>query len=247
MPFAFPPANLDRQLSLPPSIGIHKSVDTDWTWECGIFWNRDQLFRDPTLYEMQSFRVGGILYRLPRPLLATFEPPVAHKLGRFIVNGLETYFVGRGKTVEEAREDWEGQIDFSIQQLLAVQDFERTEEQQKQWHLLCRYFDMNEIRYSNPLKIRAYGRLLSTHSREFRIRFIDGEKVTLSRTEIADEMVRFLPGQPFEAVVLRDPRTWKLIRIESAFPTSLLPQVTEEEANEILAHCPAISELEWDE
>ncbi len=239
MAFVLPPP-------LPPPVFARE--ESEWEWQRGgMLWSRDLFYCDPTRHELASFKVGGVFYCLLHPVRAIYEPPIAGKSGRLIAHGLEKHFVGKGPTLEEAREDWQLQIDFAIQQLLATQDFERTVEEQGQWRVLCQYFDLNEIRYSRPLRIRAYGRLLSNHSRKFRVRWIDGEKHVFTREQIADEMVAFRPGQPFEAVVLREPRTWRLLRIESAFPARNLPEVSDQEARELLAgKSVQHAELEWD-
>ena len=240
MPFTPPPA-------LPPA--PHVREEFDWTWRRGILWNPDLFYCDPTRHEVDSFRVGNIFYRMLRPLYATFEPAMFGKPGRLIIHGLESQYLGKGSTFEEARENWELQIDSAIQELLATQDFERTLEQKRHWHLLCEYFDLNEIRYSRPLKIRAYGRLLRKHSNVYQVRWIDGSKHTFTRDQVADEMAAFRINQSFEAVLLRDPRTWQLLRIESAFPTSGLPAISAEEADELLSSgtpTAELPELEWD-
>ncbi|MEZ6088159.1 MAG: hypothetical protein R3C05_09085 [Pirellulaceae bacterium] len=61
-------------------------------------------------------------------------------------------------------------------------------------------------------------------------------------------MVRFKAGQPFEAVVLRDPRTWKILRIESAFRAEVLPEVSEDEYVELFSATKdtSVRTLGWD-
>lgn len=232
----------------PPIVNVRE--DSGWCdWQRDTFWSQDLFYCDPTRHMLKSFRVGEMLYEGLRPIHATFEPPVSGRQGRFIVAGLEEYFVGRGNTFDDAYEDWTLIIDFSIQQLLATQDFERTAEQNHQWHLLSQYFDLNEIRYSRPLRIRAYGRLLSNRGHQYRVRWIDGTKSKFTRDRVPEEVVGFRVGQPFEAVVLRDARTWQLLRVESAFATSSLPHVTEADANEFLRDVPSsneLPELPWD-
>lgn len=240
MPFAALPAT-------PPSAFVRE--ESGWSWQRDILWSWDLLYCDPTQQLVDSFRVGETFYRMLCPLPGVFEPPIMGKSGRFIVSGLEPHFIGKGGSLDEAQEDWKLSIDLAVQQLLATQDFERSGQERSQWGLLSRYFDLNEIRYSRPLKIRDYGRLVSNHSRRFRVRWIDGSTDKFTRAQIPDVLVGFRVGQPFEAVVRRNPRTWVRIAVDAVFATSELPLVSEQEAKELLgdvSSAKSLPKLSWD-
>ena len=89
-----------------------------------------------------------------------------------------------------------------------------------------------EFRYG---RFFSAARLIGIRGHNYRVRWLDGSTSKLARRDIPADMVRFRVGQPFDAVVLRDARSWKLIRIESVFAAKSLPVVSENDANEILA------------
>lgn len=241
MPLVMPPA-------LPPTFHSREATTEFWGTRDAV-WSRDLLYCDPMRQFVESFTIGDVYYRVLRQLPALYEPPMGGRQGRFIAAPLSPDFVGNGDTLEAAREDWQLQIDFAIQRFLAMQDFEFTSDQRRQRRVLSRYFDLNEIRYSQPLKVRAYGELVSQYPRPIRVRWVDGTKNTLTRQQISSEMVGFVVGQPFEAVVERNPRTWELIRIQAAFRTTGLPSVSADEAAELLQNVSStrnLPPLSWD-
>lgn len=173
--------------------------------------------------------VGDSSYPLIYTHVARFEPPVFGSSGRFLVSGLESEFIGRGNTLAEAKRDWELALDTAIQSLLGTEDFERSPSQQTTWNLLSRHFDLNAIRYSQPMHLRTYGRVLRRRDGVFQIRWIDGSTDKLWREAVPAEVAGYCEGQPFEAVVARDSRTWELKSIVAAFRTSELPTISDED------------------
>ncbi len=157
-------------------------------------------------------------------------------------------FIGRGKTLKLARQDWESQVDYAIQHLLSLQDFERTPTWQTVWKVLGKCFDLNEIRYSIPLKVRSIGTLEGIRGHRYKIRWLDGRKSKLNRKEIPCEMVSLRPGQVFEAVLVRDARSWRILKILSAFATGPIASLSKEDATNLLrANRQELKqELSWD-
>jgi len=233
MPIAMP-------VPLPPAIVTRDELHSQWHGD--VSWTSSLLYRDSLLQLVGNFKVGDCKYHPIAPLHGSYEPPMNGHRGRFLVAGLEDCVVGYGATLFEARRDWELGVDALIQNLLATLDFERTGEQAKLWSKLFEYFDLNEIRYANPLRIRAFGQLIGVRGHKYRIQWIDGSRNIVERKNIPAELVRFNVGQPFDAVVSRDARTWKLIRIDSVFAAKSLPNVSIDEARELLA--PQKSETE---
>lgn len=203
-------------------------------------WNRTYLYEDPSQLVINRFIVGDVEYVPNHVLVANYEPPVGGVQARFIVAELHSLrglmedieFVGRGASLKASKLDWSMQVDTAIQRLFAKQDFERTSSEEKLWRGLGRFFDLNSIRYSIPLKIRAYGTLESIRGHRYIVRWLDSGRVNrLNRKDIPSAMVSFRCGQPFEAVVIRNARDFKLIGIESVFATSSLPRSTDEDAS----------------
>ncbi|MEM9411308.1 MAG: hypothetical protein AAGA30_09360 [Planctomycetota bacterium] len=229
MGFALPP-------NLPPAQEIVREREQ---WVEHRNWNSDLLYFDSTRQLIGKFRVGDVVYALKRPLEAIFEPAFVNAEGRFFVSELASLVIGRGNDLNSAKKDWELQIDAHIQKLLSKQDFERTDEDDKAWEQLNRFFNLPELKYSTPFDVRIYGKLVKVRGHQRFIKWIDGTKSKFDRNRIPADMVSFEIGQPFEAVVKRDPRTWKILKIASAFPASDLPEVTDEELEQ---NVPSIKE-----
>ncbi len=232
---------------LQPNVVYASSLEGYGGWDLDSFLRYAQF---PTLSRrvIDSFTVGETHYRLLRPAPTRFEPPVHGADGRFLVQGLESEFIGRGRTMVDARKDWELAVDAAIQRLLATEDFERTPKQVSLWNMLSAHFDLNEIRYSQPMKIRSYGRLVRRRAHSYRVRWIDGSTNLLDRAAVPPEFVTFCDGQTFEAVLQRNSRTWALESILAVFKTSDLPAVNEKDASEFFGSASRrdLRELSWD-
>lgn len=214
-----------------------------------IEWPAELLYCDPTRQLVDSFRVADVYYRLSSAMHGTFEPGMGERPGRFVVAELASDFVGIGGDLDEAKLDWQLQVDHAIQRLLGLQDFERTLEDRRISSMLTNFFDFNEIRYSQPIKAREMGTIVSAYPRATKVKWIDGQTNNLKRDQIPVEMVGYKVGQPFEAVVERDSRTWQLIRIASAFRCTNLPYVSEKDAINLLGEAPSTKDLphlDWD-
>lgn len=240
MPFAAPAA-------LPPVV-ISRDIRDENHWGRGIEWADGLLYLDPTRFEFARFKIGDIRYRSLQPLKANYNPPAFDRSGRVTVQGLSPEIIGRGSSLKEAKRDWQLNLDAEVQRLFGTQEFELTTEDKTLLRKLNQFFDLNELRYSTPIAVRSYGRLLGVRGHKYRVRWVDGTKSTLSRKQIPASMVPFQAGQPFEAVVSRDPRTWNILRIESAFRANGLPAVSEEEAVELFSATKdtSVRTLGWD-
>ncbi len=233
--------------ALPPAFVSREERASGWTGN--MLWTRDLLYHDPTRIEFTRFSVGEIEYCSSKPLLGTFEPPIHGSEGRFLVAEFAPEVVGRDRTLKKARQDWQFSFDREVQRILALQEFEIRDADKLLARKIHRYFDMNELRYATPLKLRAYGRILRIRGHRYQVRWIDGQTNWLSRNEIPSSILAFGVGQAFEAVVRRDARNWSLLRIESAFRTNALPEMSEAEADKLFSATKAnleVKQLDWD-
>jgi hypothetical protein len=94
-------------------------------------------------------------------------------------------------------------------------------------------------------KIKAFGTLIKVSKQRYYIEWIDGSKNALKLEQLPVEMFEFVPGQSFDAVVLRNLNTWKLIRIESVSASSL-PEFSEQEMQELLFSENKNKTVGWD-
>ncbi len=232
---------------VPPPQDPPAYVSTSDSWFGSIVRKQDWFLCDATRQFVGAFQVGDVLYKPRKRLTANFTPPFPGVDGRFAVADLPG-LTGFGKTMDSARKNWELRADAMIQQLLGVQDFERTEEDVVNWKNLSECFDLAEIRYSTPLQVRNYGRLVSEFPRPWKVRWIDGTTSKLQRDQIPAELVRFPLGQEFEAVIEQDSRTGDLKKIVSVFRSNRV-RVSTEEARELLANTGSpngLPEASWD-
>lgn len=221
----------------PPAVTVTAKCENARSqgWYGSSGWSDDLLYCDPTRQLIDSFKIADVTYKVRRPLMAYYEPPVGPRAGRFFAVGLEKWLLGKGMTLEESKRDWQLKVDHEVQRLHALQDFEQTDRDNQMLRSLGRYFDLNEIRYSRPIISRLMGSLESTYPRPYKVAWVDGSTSQLNREQIPAEMSAFREGRPFEAIIERDARTWKLLRIVSAFPCSALPHLADDEAEELLS------------
>jgi|GEM_PF-2496980 len=206
-------------------------------------------YRGQTRVEFTEVRVGDCNYKAVRPMVGLYEPPMFDRPGRFFVSELAPEIMGRGKTLDLARKNWKLSLDAAIQGLLSKVDFELDVDDRKLLEKLQIFFDWNQVRYSEPLKTMTYGTLEKRRGEKLGVRWIDGSFTTLRRHQIPANMVGFKVGQPFDAVLLRDPRSNVILKIESVFPAKELPILTTLQADEIFGvrkdRCE-FKELDWD-
>lgn len=225
---------------LPPIVRYDDQVEEGWIKQSP--WDTDLLYYDTTRQLIGNFKVGDVIYQMRQSLQATYEPPIANTGGRFLVTQLAKVVIGRGPDLESAKYDWELKVDEKIQTLLAKQDFERTNEDIEEWEMLNRHFNLAELKYSTPADVRVYGCLEKIRGHIRQVRWLDGTISKFRRHQIPARMVTFKPGQPFEAILKRDSRNWKVLSISAVFPSHSLHEVSEAEAEAILGNIPSITE-----
>lgn len=229
----------------PPTSAVTHVVANDW--HAPSVRNQDWFYCDVTQQFIGDFAVGEILYRPTSRLVGIFEPPTPNTTGRFSV-GVLPKLAGRGKTIDEARANWDLNTDAMIQRLLGTQDFEMTDDDKENMQQLSQCFDLSEIRYSMPLQVRNYGKLVSAFPRPWKVRWIDGTTSEVSRHQVPAELVRFSVGQEFEAVIEQDSRTGKLVKIISVFRTAR-KRISESDVASLLSRATSskdLPDLDWD-
>lgn len=225
---------------LPPIVRHISQMEESWIKQSR--WDNDMLFFDATKQLIGNFVVGDIAYQLRQTLEASYEPPIANKQGRFLVPQLAKVVVGQGADLESAKYDWELKVDEKIQTLLAKQNFERTLEDTEDWEMLNRHFNLAELKYSTPADVRVYGYVEKIRGHVRQVRWIDGTITRFRRHQIPAQMVTFQIGQPFEAILKRDSRSWKVLSIAAVFRSHSLHEVSDAEAESILGNIPSITE-----
>ena len=193
--------------------------------------------------------VGDTTYRLRSRLIGTFLPGHIGRKGEFIVPEFHSEFVGQGWNITEAFLDWRDRVHCRFQELNAKRPFELTEQERAAWRILESQIDVSTYRKTTPLMIRQIGKVYRARPRPEQIEWEDGHKESVRLDQVPGEFATFKPGQPFEAVVARDPVDFHLVKITHVRRTGLLPLVTADEREVLLQSIPtttSLPEADWD-
>lgn len=158
---------------------------------------------------MNELRVGGVNYPLRRPCLTTFVPGAKE----FFVEGFSPLFVGHGTTPKAAREDWLLTVHAAFQELSSLRPFEMTPRDELRWKVLSSRIDVTVYRNQTPIQIRQFGIVSKARPHPVQVQWENGQREAIRLKQVSPEFVTYKAGQPFEAIVSRDPLTFQLLRI----------------------------------
>ena len=154
--------------------------------------------------------VGGVSYPLRRMFVGRYY----RYLEQLIVDGVSPLIVGLGASENIAKEDFCLQIHGVIQDLLGKRPFELSNQDTQLLAIIDRFVDLTVFRNTQPIQIRQYGRVSKARPYPEEIEWENGTRdfVPVS-VVLTPEYVTYKPGQPIEAIVERDPMTFRLQRI----------------------------------
>lgn len=195
--------------------------------------------------QLSELSVAGLTYPLRRSCHASYLPVA----GEFLVEEFSS-FVGRGKTLEDARENWMLNVHAVFQDLVCKRPFEMTNEDRKVWSVLSGNIDAAVFRNHTPIQVRQFGRISKVRPFPQEIRWEDGTKDEIRLDQVSTpEFVTFKAGQPLEAVVARDPVDFRLLRIvhveRKAEPTRL-PEGEEAELLKSIGSASVLPAAGWE-
>jgi hypothetical protein len=162
---------------------------------------------------IQAIRIGPSIYRLREAAAWTFKPGSHNKLGRFIVKGFEKVVVGRGRSLNSARSDWERRLHVKFQTLYALQDTVMTDAEALAWTQISRLVDIDAYWRAIPLVSREVGKVLKSSKQGKLLVWEDGREERIRFSQAPGELVRICTGQGLVALTVRDPTTYKLLRV----------------------------------
>jgi len=229
-------------LECQPMIEAHASFDT--------YQNSRQLLAgsryDANTVDISELRVGPTAY----PIRTSLKGQYFQRTGELYIDGFGNSFIGKAGTQSEALDDFRLQVHSRFQELLHKRPFEMTEEDQKDWKLLCSLIDETRYRNLTPIRIRQFGEVLYQHtSRPKAIRWDNGyiEQVNLEVINSSDFIV-FRHGQPIEAVVERDPVTRELLSIPFVTRATRLrrPHEIEDDLRGAIGSSEDYPDADWD-
>ena len=207
---------------------------------------QDRDKRIPGIYErkisISEVRFGETIYPFQQNMEAYFAPYRSDESPYcFIVDDFLP-IVGKGKTLYDARLDWELQFHKKFQELYTQCDFERADNDIKLWSIFEEIIDIPAYRAATPLSFQVTGKFVDNpaipkHCRE--IEWIDGTKDVVDLQDCPRESVIFSSGQYFEATVLRDYHDNTIREILSINPVDYQDS-TDEEIDEFLKSIPTL-------
>ncbi len=101
-----------------------------------------------------------------------------------------------------------------MQDLLVKRPFEMSSRDRLLWDSLNEYIDTTVYRNTTLVSIRQFGIVKRARPYPEELLWENGTTERVSLQQVASpDFVNYKPGQPFEAVVLRNPITFELIRI----------------------------------
>ena len=161
---------------------------------------------------VDDLRIGDTVYHARSPLLATFYPRTRGVNGELAITPSSLSIVGVGKNFDEAQRAWNGQFHVRFQTLLAKRSWEMTVEEKDEWGHIELLVDVAAYRRETPYVIRQIGVLTRRRPIPNQIRWEDGRQEGVWLEQMPPEFAGLHEGQRFEAEVVRDAVTGRMIR-----------------------------------
>ena len=181
--------------------------------------------------QLSRIVVGDVVYPIRRTLLGRYY----RSLEQFLVDGWSPAVIGRGESESIAIKDFELSIHSLVQELLAKRPFEFSENDRQALAQVERYIDLTVFRNTHPIRTRQFGIVSKVRPYPTEIKWENGALDSVSLDRVANaEFVTFKAGQPLEAIVERDPRTFRLMRIVHVAKRSSPRQWTEKEEHDVM-------------
>ena len=170
---------------------------------------------DVLRHPIREIQVGEAVYRLRTPSFATFYPGMRGPIGRVSVDSCGLAIVGVGEAFSDAMKNWEEQFHVQFQTLLGKRLWEMTAEEKNAWDHIDIFVDVAACRRETPYHIRQIGWLAHRRPIPDRVRWEGGHSERVSLDQMPPEFAALHEGDRFEAEVVRDPSTQRMIRTTS--------------------------------
>jgi len=178
--------------------------------ETGDHLQRGSVF-DASRVELTELRVGSIVY----PLRGELNGRFVRALEELFVDGVSPVFVGKGRSAQEATESFSLAVHGAFQELLYQRPFEMTADERSKWRMVNEIIDVTVYRNTTPIVVRQFGEVSwGRLPYPSQIQWDNGYTESVHPRQVdSPDFITFKPGQPVEAVVVRDPLTRELIRV----------------------------------
>ena len=198
---------------------------------------------------IDTLQVGSTRYPLTTSLTLRAFPGISPGAWECVVDEFGSAMVGQGSNLSRAARDCREKIHQRFQELLAKRPFEMSVEDKSAWNMLTTYIDLAAYKCNTPFVVRQFGKVEKARPLPEEIRWDNGRTERVNLKRMPSEFVTYKAGQWFEALVSRNPVTFRLIKVHytrrSAEPKAM-------SKSEIAAFCdqlPTTQELpdtDWD-
>jgi hypothetical protein len=199
---------------------------------------------------LDLLRFGQTEYRLRSPLEGVFKPATAGgEDGDFSVEGFQGFILGQGPTPNEAYEDWLKQFHVAFQRLYAMRPFEMDASEQRLWDMIESRIDVEQYRNSQSLVVKQEGKVVRARPYPEVIEWEDGTRERVALQRMPAEFAGYRAGQPFEAVIHRDPVSYKIRKVDYVKRLPTRRGRTEEESKRLWESVPtsgSLPDTDWD-
>ncbi len=164
--------------------------------------------------QLTELSVGRTIYKLIRPSKVRWWP-TGEGDWMCSITGIKDY-QGIGNTRKEAFDELRLEIHTDFQRFLRKPRFEMSEEESLKWIQLSSVIDLLEYKLTTPLELREIGCVsYQRKSRPTRIKWLSGYNYIIDPEQVPPELMSCKTGQWIEAVVKRDPVTYRELSIDS--------------------------------
>lgn len=186
-----------------------------------------------------DLRVGPVTYHLQRALKLQVTPRADHAW-EFAIEQFAPRFVGVGDSISSAKRDCLNRIHGAFQSLVRLRPFRMTEQQRSDWELLVKLIDVDKYWDSVPLTLLEVGFVSEWKADRWVVVWLDGRRAeTVTVEQTPPEFAAFQPGQWFEALVEREPRSYALRKLCFVRTTEPLREMSESELRQWLDELPS--------
>ncbi len=187
----------------------------------------------------RSLQVGKTIYPLRHDLVGYFYPSKLDREGEFLVEAFGSKLTGSGSTPRDAFLDWRDQIHRLFQSLYAKRPFEMKDDEKAWWLILENEIDVTVYRNNTPLVVKQIGKVShGMRSHPVKIAWEDGTNESIKLEDMPAEFAGYRPGQPFEAIVERDPIDYRILNVIYVRRIHDLPWLSREEFDEFVGSIP---------
>ncbi len=165
---------------------------------------------------------------LREELWVTVYPPRSSGLWRAEADSVGPAVVGRGETADEAVADWRTRFRMTTQRYLEMRPFEMQSDDWDLWDRIQTVFDVAKYKATKPLVIRQLGKIHKAREGVTVVEWEDGARERVDPRVFDEAFSRFRAGQPFEAIVTREPLTFQIIRADAVRRLKSVDKRTEE-------------------